>query len=110
MLDFVELLKKTKNKNVEFYYKLLNVKDLPDDIKERCYFKLMENPLWAYCLIDINGVPDHIKRRAEEKCCEDPYWAFHLRRTIKDLSEDIKRRGEEKCKRIEKKNPKERVK
>ena len=65
-----------------FYYKLLKYKDLPEDIKERCYENILESPYLAYLLRrDVKDIPEYIKRLAEKKACEDPYWA----RFIKDI-------------------------
>jgi len=97
MLDFIKLLKKTKNKNVEFYYKLLNVKDLPYDIKERCYKKIVKSPKWS-CKLRQNfpDISEEIKRKAEKESCKKSGWAFYLVRNVEDVPENIRKTALEK--------------
>jgi len=76
----------SRNKYGFSFNLLLYGKNIPEDIKERCYENLLETPQWAYFLRKgVKDLPEDIKRKAEEKCCEDPEWAYYLRINVKDL-------------------------
>jgi len=78
---------------------LINIKDLPSHIEERCYKKVLTSPEFSLYLLTSNSfsVRKDMKEKLKNKCCEDPEWSYELLVHRSHLTEDVKRRAEEKC-------------
>jgi len=95
--NFLSILKNSENlPEPAVYYKILvEIEDIPEDVKERCYSKILKSSEWSYKLRrDKKEISSDTKKKLELKVCEDPQGAYLLRSNIKDLSKKIKKLSE----------------
>jgi len=106
-MSFKKMLRLIKNKDrfiykSSFYIFLLkeHFYQIPDDIKEKCYEKSLEDTRSGYSLRRfVKDLPEVMKRRAEEKCIEgEDLHVISYLFDLDDIPNDIREKLEKKLK------------
>jgi len=91
---FTYLKKSSLNETVNALYMLIEIDNLPEDIKERCFLKVLKNSFHSYILLrEMKNIPENKKKLLGEKASEDAFSAFMLVTNIDNVSSHIKEKA-----------------